>query len=71
MHTGNQIILSHANKENASFTEKAQIKLMRDSLFCMISQGFQTEDWLTDASTLQQANSSLIVTPWLFPLLCA
>lgn len=62
MHRGNQIILSHTNKENTSLTERAQIKLTRNSLFCMISQGFQTEDWLTDASILKQANSTLIVT---------
>ena len=71
MHRGNQVILSHTNKENTSFTERAQIKLMRDRLFCMISQVFQTEGWLTDASILKQANSSLIVTPWLLPFLCA
>lgn len=33
------------------------------SLFCVITDGFQTEGCLTDASILKQANSSFTVTP--------
>lgn len=60
---GKQTVLPHVNKGTTSFTETAQIKLMMGSLFCVITDGFQTEGCLTDASILKQANSSFTVTP--------